>query len=121
MVGDGANWPGNIACQLDTGAQAGVMTTKQLQSIAPDAWIRQTHKRLVSYRQHHIMPRGCATLTVKHNQKETRVKYFIISQAQNPILSGKACKVLEEITTKIPGDKIFSVSDAKKWISSNEY
>ena len=85
---------GTLQCQLDTGAQASVMTTKQLRSVAPDARIRKTRKRLVSYSQHQIMPRGCATLRVKHKQKEIKVKFFIIDQAQNPILSGKACKAL---------------------------
>ena len=85
---------GRLQCQLDTGAQASVMTAKQLRSIAPDARIKKTHKRLVSYSQHQIVPRGCTTLKVKHKEKEIKVKFFIIDKAHNPILSGKVCKAL---------------------------
>jgi CRISPR/Cas system CSM-associated protein Csm2 small subunit len=60
---------GRLKCQLDTGAQASVMTAKKLQSIAPDARIKKTQKRLVSYSQHPIVPRGCTTLKVKHKEK----------------------------------------------------
>ena len=83
-----------LRCQLDTGAQANVMTTKQLRNVAPNAQIKRTHKRLVSYSKHQIMPRGCAILRVKHKQKAMKVKFFIVDKAQNPILPGKACKVL---------------------------
>ncbi|CAB4027032.1 Hypothetical predicted protein [Paramuricea clavata] len=85
---------GRLQCQLDTGAQASVMTAKQLQSVAPNARIKKTHKRLVSYSQHQIVPRGCTTLKVKHKEKEIKVKFFIIDKAHNPILSGKVCKAL---------------------------
>jgi hypothetical protein len=40
------------------------------------------------------VPRGCTTLKVKHKEKEIKVKFFIIDKANNPILSGKVCKVL---------------------------
>ncbi|CAB4026715.1 Retrovirus-related Pol poly [Paramuricea clavata] len=56
--------------------------------------IKKTHKRLVSYSQHQIVPRGCTTLKVKHKEKEIKVKVFIIDKAHNPILSGKVCKAL---------------------------
>ncbi len=61
---------GTLKCQLDTGAQATVLTTDQLKSVAPEARIRKTHKRLVSYSQHQILPRGYTTLKVKHNAKQ---------------------------------------------------
>ena len=85
---------GTLQCQLDTGAQASVMTAKQLQNVAPDAQIKKTHKRLVSYSQHQIVP----TLKVKHKEKEIKVKFFIIDiiiHAHNPILSGKVCKAFD--------------------------
>ena len=84
---------GTLKCQLDTGAQARLLTTDQLKSVAPEAQIRKTHKRLVSYSQHQIVPRGYATLKVKHNAKQVNVKFFQFFR-QNPILSGKACKAL---------------------------
>ncbi|CAB4030792.1 Hypothetical predicted protein [Paramuricea clavata] len=68
--------------------------TVQLQNVAPDARIKKTHKRLVSYSQHQIVPSGCTTLKVKHKEKEIKVKFFIIDKAHNPILSGKVCKAL---------------------------
>ena len=85
---------GTLKCQLDTGAQASVLTTEQLKSVAPEARIRKTHKRLVSYSQHQIVPRGYTTLKVKHNAKQVKVKFFVTDKPQNPILSGKACKAL---------------------------
>ena len=86
-----------LQCQLDTGAQASVLSTNQLRRVAPEARIKKTRKRLVSYSQHQILPRGCATLKVRHRDKEIKVKFFIIDKPQNPILSGKACKALNLI------------------------
>ena len=78
---------GTLHCQLDTGAQASVMTTKQLRSVAPDERIRKTHKRFVSYSQHHAdhAYRMCNTESGTRAERD-KGEVFIIYQAQNQMV-----------------------------------
>ncbi len=111
---------GTLKCQLDTGAQASVLITEQLKSVAPEARIRKTHKRLVSYSQHQIVPRGYTTLKVKHNAKQVKVNFFVIDEPQNPILSGKACKALNLVKRihEIDPGHIAKVTQPTDWVNS---
>ena len=59
-----------LLIQLDTGAKASVIAVSDLQKVAPCAKIQETDKRLVSYTQHQIVPKGTVTTRAQYKGKE---------------------------------------------------
>ena len=85
---------GQLKCQLDTGAKACVITLSKLNSVASEVKLTKTHRRLVSFSGHQIVPKGSANLDMSFGNYRNRVKFYVIDGDQMPILSGEACKSL---------------------------
>ena len=79
---------------MDTGARANVISMKQLSTVAPDAKLQRTNKRLVTFSKHHIIPQGMVSLTTQYKEVKSEAKFYVIAQDQVTILSGETCRAL---------------------------
>ena len=83
-----------LKCQLDTGARGNVMSYIHLRQVCKEPTLKETNKRLVSFSNQEIKPRGTIRLKLKYKGQVCEAKFYVIDGGMKPILSGETCKGL---------------------------
>jgi hypothetical protein len=85
----------SVMFKLDTGAQANIISDKLFRSVSlPNSTLEKTGVKLVTYDGHRINPVGTTVLKCTFKKRNYVLKFFVVPNDTQPILSADACTEL---------------------------
>ena len=98
--------PKSVMFKLDTGAQTNIISEKLFRSVTlPNSTLERIGDKLVTYDGHIINPVGTTVLKCTFKKRNYVLKFFVVPNDTQPILSADACTELGAIVRVRAVDK----------------